>query len=73
VKARSARGAYHGSLRDRDGHLGATLYQEQLLLPGAASDMLRAEEEYERARAEQAESSADPARLEAEERHPAGR
>jgi hypothetical protein len=35
--------------------------------------MLRAEEEYERARAEQAESSADPARHEAEARHPAGR
>ena len=34
VKARSARGTYHGSLRNRQGVLGATLYQEQLLLPG---------------------------------------
>jgi acyl-CoA thioesterase II len=40
VKARSARGAYHGSLRDREGRLGATLYQEQLLLPGSAADMV---------------------------------
>ena len=39
VKARSARGCYHGSLRDRDGLLGATIYQEQLLLPGSAADM----------------------------------
>ena len=38
VKARSARGTYHGSLRDRQGVLGATLYQEQLLLPGSMSD-----------------------------------
>jgi acyl-CoA thioesterase II len=42
VKARSARGCYQGSLRDRDGTLGATLYQEQLLLPGSASDALAA-------------------------------
>jgi acyl-CoA thioesterase len=42
VKARSARGCYHGSLRDRDGLLGATIYQEQLLLPGSAADMLAA-------------------------------
>jgi acyl-CoA thioesterase-2 len=34
VKARAARGAYHGSLRSRDGVLGATIYQEHLLLPG---------------------------------------
>jgi acyl-CoA thioesterase II len=39
VKARSARGAYHGSLRDRDGALGATIYQEQLLIPGSAADL----------------------------------
>ncbi len=39
VKARSARGCYEGSLRDRDGALGATIYQEQLLLPGSAADM----------------------------------
>ncbi len=42
IKARSARGAYHGSLRDRTGALGATIYQEQLLLPGSAADMLAA-------------------------------
>ena len=42
VKARSARGCYHGSLRDSRGRLGATLYQEQLLLPGAAGDLVRA-------------------------------
>ena len=36
------RGAYHGSLRDRTGALGATIYQEQLLLPGSAADMLAA-------------------------------
>jgi acyl-CoA thioesterase II len=34
VKARSARGVYHGSLRDRHGALGATVYQEHLLPPG---------------------------------------
>jgi hypothetical protein len=73
VKARSARGAYQGSLRDRDGRLGGTLYQEQLLLPGAAADMMRAAEEFERARAEKADDAVDPARSDAEERHPAGR
>jgi acyl-CoA thioesterase-2 len=73
VKARSARGTYHGSLRDCEGRLGATLYQEQLLLPGAAADMLRAEEEFERARAEEAETASDPEHRDAQERHPAGR
>jgi acyl-CoA thioesterase-2 len=34
VKARAARGVYHGSLRDRHGALGATVYQEHLLIPG---------------------------------------
>jgi hypothetical protein len=42
VKARSARGTYLGSMRDRHGRLGATLHQEQLLLPGSAADMVRA-------------------------------
>jgi acyl-CoA thioesterase II len=42
VKARSARGTYHGSLRDDHGRLGATLHQEQLLLPGSAADIVRA-------------------------------
>ncbi len=58
VKARSARGAYHGSLRDRHGRLGATLYQEQLLLPGSAADMVRAEaEQIELAHADAAPST----------------
>jgi acyl-CoA thioesterase II len=35
IKARSARGVYQGSLRDRRGVLGATICQEQLLLPGS--------------------------------------
>ncbi len=39
VKARSARGCYQGSLRGPDGALGATLYQEHLLLPGAMSEL----------------------------------
>jgi len=43
VKARSARGSYHGSLRDRHGALGATVYQEQLLLPGSISDTAQTE------------------------------
>jgi acyl-CoA thioesterase-2 len=73
VKARSARGTYHGSLRDREGRLGATLYQEQLLLPGAAADMLRAREEFEQARAAWAQDAPDPERGDAEARHPAGR
>jgi acyl-CoA thioesterase-2 len=40
VKARSARGCYEGSLRGPDGSLGATLYQEHLLLPGALSELV---------------------------------
>jgi acyl-CoA thioesterase-2 len=40
VKARAARGTYHGSIRDRAGRLGATLYQEHLLLPGSFLDNL---------------------------------
>jgi acyl-CoA thioesterase II len=39
VKAGWARGCYQGSLRDRQGALGATLYQEHLLLPGSLGDM----------------------------------
>jgi len=38
VKALGGRGTYQGSLRDRRGVLGATLYQEHLLLPGSFSD-----------------------------------
>jgi hypothetical protein len=40
VKARSARGSYHGSLRDRHGVLGATIYQEHLLLPGSTTELV---------------------------------
>jgi acyl-CoA thioesterase-2 len=40
IKAGWARGTYHGSLRDRHGALGATLYQEHLLLPGSMADMV---------------------------------
>jgi acyl-CoA thioesterase-2 len=40
IKAGWARGTYHGSLRDRHGALGATIYQEHLLLPGTMADML---------------------------------
>ena len=36
VKAWSARGTYHGSMRDQGGRLGATVYQEHLLLPMSA-------------------------------------
>jgi len=38
VKAVGGRGTYHGSLRDRRGLLGATVYQEHLLLPGSFAD-----------------------------------
>ncbi len=38
VKAWGSRGVYHGSLRDRAGALGATLYQEHLLRPGTMED-----------------------------------
>jgi acyl-CoA thioesterase-2 len=38
VKAIGGRGTYHGSLRDRRGVLGATVYQEHLLLPGSFAD-----------------------------------
>ena len=74
VKARSARGAYHGSLRDRGGRLGATLYQEQLLLPGSAADIAGAEsEELERAQADAA-VPLDPGDVrQAQHQHPAGR
>jgi acyl-CoA thioesterase-2 len=40
VKARAGRGTYHGSMRDQEGRLGATLYQEHLLLPGSLADVL---------------------------------
>jgi acyl-CoA thioesterase-2 len=76
VKARSMRGAYHGSLRDERGRLGATLYQEQLLLPGSASDMFRAARDElatGQVPAVQADDPGESGRRQAEERHPAGR
>jgi acyl-CoA thioesterase-2 len=39
VKAGWARACYQGSLRDRHGVLGATLYQEHLLLPGSLAGL----------------------------------
>jgi acyl-CoA thioesterase II len=73
VKARSARGCYHGSLRDRAGVLGATIYQEQLLLPGSAADMLAAafpsDEDEPAAGGDAAEKTA---RREARGHHPTG-
>jgi acyl-CoA thioesterase II len=72
IKARSARGAYHGSVRDREGRLGATLYQEQLLLPGSAADTLRADEEFERVPPGDARREDAAERREAKEQHPAG-
>ncbi len=74
VKARSARGTYHGSLRDRHGVLGATIYQEQLLLPGSAADMvdvaLGAEDEQRMVHGSDPEQAAR--RREAKGQHPAG-
>jgi acyl-CoA thioesterase II len=74
IKAGWARGTYQGSLRDRRGALGATIYQEHLLLPGTmqglVDDILRHE-------AEQAElEGRAPRDLEelrrAQAEHPAG-
>jgi acyl-CoA thioesterase-2 len=75
VKARSARGCYQGSLRGRDGLLGATLYQEHLLLPGAMSELvenvLRHEAELA---AQEGRSPRDLEELQqAHREHPAGR
>jgi acyl-CoA thioesterase-2 len=38
IKAWGGRGVYHGSMRDRHGVLGATIYQEHLLRPGSVED-----------------------------------
>ncbi len=65
IKARSTRGTYDGSIRDRDGRLGATLAQEMLLLPGHASERL-ADEMYE-----DEPPSALEERRQAEDQHPA--
>jgi acyl-CoA thioesterase-2 len=75
IKARSARGSYHGSLRDRHGVLGATIHQEQLLLPGSVSEVV---EQALRQEAELAESEGRQPRdfeelRQARGEHPAGR
>ena len=75
IKAGWARGTYHGSLRDRHGALGATIYQEHLLLPGTMADML---EDVLKQEAELAEREGrEPRDLEelrrAQLEHPAGR
>jgi acyl-CoA thioesterase-2 len=75
VKARSARGLYQGSLRDRHGALGATINQEQLLLPGSMSDIV---EDVLRQEAElAAKEGREPRDLkelqQAQRDHPAGR
>jgi acyl-CoA thioesterase II len=75
VKARSARGSYQGSLRDRHGVLGATVFQEQLLLPGSMSDLVDevVRKEAELA-AEEGRAPRDLAQLrQAQWEHPAGR
>ncbi len=73
VKARSARGTYHGSLRDRQGVLGATLYQEQLLLPGSMSDADGAPVTGKVAQVGRAEPGDFAAERRAHWEHPAGR
>ena len=75
VKARSARGSYHGSLRDGHGVLGATIHQEQLLLPGSMTEVV---EEALRQEAELAAREGRDARSfeelrQARSEHPAGR
>jgi acyl-CoA thioesterase II len=72
VKARSARGCYHGSLRDRDGQLCATIYQEQLLLPGSAADMLAAAVPSDEDLPVDRDPEEEAARRGAHEAHPAG-
>jgi acyl-CoA thioesterase-2 len=72
VKARSARGCYHGSLRDRHGQLGATIYQEQLLLPGSAADMLAAAVPSDEDLPADRDPEEEAARRGAHEEHPAG-
>lgn len=59
-------------MRDQDGRLGATLYQEQLLLPGSAADMLGAEaEQIELAHADAVTPVDAEGRREAQDQHPA--
>ena len=74
VKARSARGTYLGSVRDRKGVLGATVAQEQLLLPGSMSEAVAEALQKEYALA--ARNEEDPQDVEERQRaqgeHPAG-
>jgi acyl-CoA thioesterase II len=75
IKAGWARGTYHGSLRDRHGALGATIYQEHLLLPGSAQNMV---DDLLRHEAELAAREGRPPRdfeelKRAQSEHPAGR
>jgi len=76
MKARSARGVYYGSVRDREGRLGATVHQEQLLLPGHASDMLREQAEQAAQAAADREAAVDTREpgdvRDAHDRHPSG-
>ena len=76
VKARSARGMYTGSVRDRTGRLGATVAQEQLMLPGSASDMMREQAEQAAQAAADREVAVDtrePGDVRwAQDRHPSG-
>jgi acyl-CoA thioesterase-2 len=75
VKARNARGCYQGSLRDSNGLLGATLYQEHLLLPGAMSEVAEAvlRREAELAAREGREPRGMEELQRAHREHPAGR
>jgi acyl-CoA thioesterase II len=73
VKARSARGTYMGSMRDRQGTLGATVAQEQLLLPGSMSEALAEtlQKEYEQA-SRRLDPSEEDDLQKAQTEHPAG-
>jgi acyl-CoA thioesterase-2 len=75
VKARSARGSYHGSLRNRHGVLGATIYQEHLLLPGSTTELVEeiVQAEAEAAAREGREPRDFKALRAARGQHPAGR
>jgi acyl-CoA thioesterase-2 len=75
VKAGWARGVYQGSLRDRHGALGATIYQEHLLLPGSMAEVV--EEALNREAELAAQEGRSPRDIEelrrAQWEHPAGR
>lgn len=73
IKARSMRGTYDGSIRDRAGRLGATLAQEGLLLPGHASERLADELDEDGPPGGPAGEQRQAERRHAEERHPGRR